>query len=78
MAIIKDAGYDQWAISDDAGNGVLYLGYPNFNQTGSDPKCAILKVETSGQITTRKWSNGSSDRNVNWSDRTSVSYDYLK
>lgn len=67
--------FDQWGLLDEVSETEAYYGFPISD--GADPLCAIMKVETSGTVTTRKWSNGSKSQNVLWSTRAAATYKFL-
>ena len=58
---------EQYGLIDEISEALVYYGFPLTD--AADPLCAIMKVETTGTVTTRKWSNGSMTQNVKWSDR---------
>lgn len=76
--LIKDAGFNDWALQDDASSKITYYGYPKFGQTTENPKCAIMRVQTTGHVTIRKWAGGTQKRDYNWNDRASLTYKFLQ
>jgi hypothetical protein len=69
---------DGWSILDDQG-AIVYYGFPKASpDDDTDPDCSILKVETIGNVTTRKWAGGSLEKNLSWSLRTTYDYYFLK
>ena len=69
---------DKYSLIDQASATVVYYGFPVLDADGTDPVCAVAKLETTGNVTTVKWANGSERKNVLWSTRAVKSYDYLK
>ncbi len=64
-------------IVEDLGN-VIYQGYfiPKTNETQSN-NCMIIKIETTGKISTRKFANGINYDNVlTWENRADYSYSF--
>jgi hypothetical protein len=69
---------DGWSLLDDQG-AIVYYGFPIANpDSESDPICAIMKIETVGTITTRKWVDGTLTKLFSWSLRASYNYYFLK
>jgi len=69
---------DKYALIDQASDTVVYYGYPVLDADADDPKCAIAKMETTGNVTTLKWADGSQRREILWSERAGRTYHYLK
>lgn len=71
-------GFDQsmpLPMTDDNGAGVVYIGY--CKQLGiayTDKKWLIIRITTSGQVTTPEYANGDSGFNFAWSDRSTLTY----
>jgi hypothetical protein len=79
---VKSDQADGWGLIDEVtGDLVVYMGFPALisadNPDEDDPLCAILKVETVGTVTTRKWSGGTMAKEYLWSNRTALEYHFL-
>ena len=64
-AIAQAAAFftDKYALIDQADSNTVYYGFPELDPANdNDPNCAIAKMSTSGNVTTIKWSNGSSQK----------------
>ena len=69
-----------WSLQDViyAEDGEIYYGFPTIPASDqSDPLCAILKIETVGNVITRKWSGGTMDKIHLWSNRLTLEYHFL-
>ena len=67
--------FEQWGLMDEVSASKTYYGFPAAD--AADPLCAIMEVETSGAITTRKWSNGTKTQDVLWSTRAAATYKFI-
>jgi hypothetical protein len=65
---------EQYGLIEEVSENLTYYGFPLADAL--DPYCAIMKVETTAGVTTRKWTNGSMTQNVLWSDRAAVGTTY--
>ena len=64
-------------IIDEVSDTVTYLGFFDRNRSEDEDGdyCRIMKIETTGNITTRKWADGvCAEYTKNWTNRASYNY----